>query len=250
MNDVLFSKFDKIYLLTLSSRKERLQHMKNMLKDFNINTVNINIQKATAFPYNNIIIKAFNQNSTKRCFTKPNEYDCARNHYAMIKQALDEGCEHILIMEDDICFLNNIEIFSQYISNIPDDYDIIQFSGFTADSNAANLKDLITNNTYWVKHPNIFVWTTAMYALSKKGMQYYISFMDKWFTVADMPLYKAPLNYKIINSYIAVEPLAIQADKNTVYSDIRNNSNDHIDYEVMNQYEKNIDRNNYYKFKN
>ena len=70
--------------------------------------------------------------------------------------------------------------------------------------------------------------------------------MNKFFWVADGPLYKAPLNDKLINTYISTIPLVIQEDKNKMSSDIRNNKNDTIDYNNDNVYETQIKLTNYF----
>ena len=82
--------------------------------------------------------------------------------------------------------------------------------------------------------------------MSRKGMAFYITFMNKFFWVADGPLYKAPLNDKLINTYISTIPLVIQVDKKIMKSDIRNEKNDIIDYKNDNVYESRINVNNYY----
>ena len=63
----------------------------------------------TPFPHNKIIADAFNI-SKKGRFTKPNEYDCARNHYAIIKTAYDLGWENVLVIEDDVLFLKDTDV--------------------------------------------------------------------------------------------------------------------------------------------
>ena len=241
-----------IFLLTMSHRADRTSSMKNMLKniiDENQLPSNFNIIYGTPFPYNNIIINAFNTTGKGR-FTKPNEYDCSRNHYSIIKQAYDLGYSHVLVMEDDICFLNNINLFIKYIENIPNDYDIIQFGGFTANPAIEKYleKDLNNIKTFWVKHKDVGIWNTSMYMLSRKGMEFYLTFMDKLFWVADGPLYKAPINDKIINTYLSTIPLVIQADKNIVASDIRDEKVDTIDYNKQNLYEQYINKENYFKY--
>ena len=70
--------------------------------------------------------------------------------------------------------------------------------------------------------------------------------MNKFFWVADGPLYKAPINDKIINTYISTIPLVIQVDKQKMKSDIRNEKNDIIDYRNDNVYESRVNLNNYY----
>ena len=133
----------------------------------------------------------------------------------------------------------------QYIHNIPDDYDILQFGGFTTDPKAVNILNK-ADKEYWVKHKDVLFWNASMYAMSRRGMNFYLAFMNKFFWVADGPLYKAPINDKLVNTYISTIPLVIQADKHIIKSDIRNDKNDPINYKLDNVYESRININNYF----
>lgn len=239
------SRFDKVYILSLVNRKDRRVCLDRQLYTFGINPyINhfIEYYYGTTFPYNNIIAQSFNQTNKGR-FTKPNEYDCARNHYAIVKICYELGYEHCLIMEDDILFLKDVDKIVDYIKEIPNDFDVVQFGGFTADPKIIPLM----KGDKWFKHKNVGIWNCSMYALSRKGMQFYLAFMDKMFWVADGPVYKAPLNDKIINTYLCNVPIVIQADKEAVSSDIRNAKNDNIDYNTQNLYEKNINKSDYFE---
>lgn len=237
----IFDRFSHIFLLTLSNRADRTSAALRQLSYIGNGVCSLSVQYATPFPYNNIIIDAFNKSGKGR-FTKPNEYDCSRNHYSMIKQAYDLGWDEILIIEDDLQFIKDPSIWDTYLAAIPKDYDIIQFGGFTADP---KIIKYLTAEDLWFKHKDVGVWTTSMYALSRKGMSFYLAFMDKIFWVADGPLYKAPLNDKLINTYLCKMPLVIQADKNTVLSDIRSEETDDIDYNNQNLYEKFVNKSQY-----
>lgn len=239
----LKEKFGNIYVLTMSNRHDRQQHIIHQLEQIGLQDKNdINIIYATPFPYNNIIADAFNA-TNKGKFTKPNEFDCARNHYGMVKRSYDLWHNRCLIIEDDILFINDESIWDKYINAIPDDFDILQFGGFTVDPNVT--KYLGEDKIPWTKHKDVGLWNCSMYALSRKGMEYYIRFMNKIFWVADGPLYKAPINDKIINTYMPSIPLVIQADKNVMTSDIRTASTDSIDYNNDNKYEQFIKNYNY-----
>lgn len=231
------------YVLTLSHRIDRQEHIKKELFAIGRTIPDswLNFYYATSFPYNDIIMNAINM-SNKGRFTKPNEYDCARNHYSIVKTAYDLGYKSVLIMEDDIMFNKDEEYVINTLNNIPDDYDILQFGGFTTDPKILNVLDM---PGYWYKNTDIGIWNCSMYMLSRKGMEYYLAFMNKFLWVADGPLYKAPLNNKIINSYIATTPIVIQYDKNILSSDIRNVENDSIDYNNQNLYESKIDKSLY-----
>ena len=235
-------------ILTLSNRKDRRDFIEKQLDTLGLPLGSfLTYHYTTPFPYNPLISNAFNSSGKGR-FTKPNEYDCARSHYSIIKTCYDLGYNNCLILEDDIRFLKDTKEFIYFINKIPNDYDVLQFGGFTTDRNAIEILNKYDNGEYWVKHPNIYLWNASMYALSRKGMLYYIEFMNKFFTVADMPLYKAPLNYKIINAYISTKPLVIQADKNIISSDIRSKENDNIDYNTMNVYESRVKQEDYLNF--
>lgn len=244
----LKNKFAGCRVLTLSNRQDRQQFICKQLQHFGFPDIFssdwLQFRFATPFPYNNIIANTFNKTGKGR-FTKPNEYDCARNHYGIVKESYDRGFTNMLIIEDDIMFYNNVDLFCQFLDNIPSDYDIMQFGGFTVDPRANKILDAFNNDQFWVKHKDVLLWNASMYALSRKGMEYYIAFMNKIFWVADGPLYKAPLNDKLVNTYASTIPLVIQADKHQITSDIRNDENDSIDYKNDNVYESRINISDY-----
>ena len=104
LSHVINKSFDKISLLTLSHRADRQTSMKQMLDYIGLEyNKDVSVVYGTTFPYNQLIMDAFNKAFyPKRCFTKPNEVDCARNHYGIVKAEYDMGCEHVLILEDDL----------------------------------------------------------------------------------------------------------------------------------------------------
>ena len=243
----LQEKFDHIFVLTLSSRLDMrdaiLNQLKNIGYDQNIYS-NLELFYATPFPYNKTIAIELNESLNCR-FSFPNEFDCARNHYSIVKRSFDLGYEHILIMEDDIRFLKDQNKFIEYLDAIPEDFDILQFSCYCKNE---KLDKYLNCEDLWFKHDDVGCWTTAMYALSRKGMQYYLTFMNKQFSVADMPLYVAPVNNKIVNTYLSKIPLALQADVKLSGSDININNAGSINYN-SNRYEFNINKDDYFTYK-
>lgn len=244
----LQNKFDHVFMLNLSTRKDRLDTMIKQLKEFglpdNFRQTDLDIRFTVPFKkYNEVMMYVLNQNKIGK-LTKPNEYDCTHNHYSMIKQAFDHGYDYCLIIEDDIRFIKDEEIWKKYLENIPDDFDILQFGGFTADPKAK--KYLESGLGCWVKHPEFGLWTTSMYALSRKGMEYYLNFIDYFLWVADGPLYRASMDKPSLNTYMATTPLVIQEDKDVDPSDIRDKQNDDIDYNTQNIYESKVNRKDYW----
>lgn len=236
----LQNKFQHIFMLNLSTRGDRRYKMIQQLFDFglpnNFRQSDLDIRTTVLFKrYNTIMMHVLNQNNWGR-LTKPNEYDCTHNHYSMIKQAYDQGYQYCLIMEDDILFIKDEKLWEKYLDNIPGDFDILQFGGFTTDKRV--VKDVLNHkDEYWVKHPKVPIWNASMYALSRKGMEYYLKFIDKFLWVADGPLYRAPIDNPELNTYICTIPLVIQEDKDVNPSDIRDKQNDNIDYNTQNMFE-------------
>lgn len=247
--EILKDNFDGMVILNLSSRKDRRELIERQLTELGIPQPGtdpfIRYNFTTPFKYNPLIANAFNQ-SKSGIFSKPNEYDCARNHYNIVRTCYDLGYENCLILEDDILFMKDAVKIINYIENIPEDYDVIQFGGFTVDPFWTYIKN--ENKTdLWLKHDKLGIWNCSMYALSRAGMEYYIAYMEKIFCVADYPVYAAgKTNYKLVNTYISREPVVIQANKDIMISDIRNKENDDINYETQNVYENDIDKNNYF----
>lgn len=244
----LKKRFDRIYVLTMSNRQDRRNLMESQFKQLGLplpdETPYIRYYFGTPFPHNGIICDAFNR-SRKGRFTKPNEYDCSRNHYSINRISYDLGLDHILVLEDDVLLLNSPELLSEYIESIPEDFDIIQGGGFTVAQDICKL--MKESECKWFKHKHIGLWNASFYGMSRRGMEFYRVFMDEIsFWVADGPLFKAPLSDNVINTYASTVPLAVQADKDEILSDIRDKSNDSIDYNNQNMYERDIDLKNYF----
>jgi hypothetical protein len=147
--------------------------------------------------------------------------------------------------------LKDVEMWMMYLGNIPEDFDVLQGGGFTVDKRILEYMkaadDIVGSDAYWFKHKHVGLWNASFYALSRKGMEFYLTFMDKIrFWVADGPLYKAPLSDNLINTYASRIPLTIQASKETVASDIRNSDNDKIDYDNQNEYERDVVSDEYF----
>lgn len=244
--------FGPFNVLTMSHRHDRQAHIIKQLVGIgkgDDRMTSIKFHYSTTWPYNDFIVDAVNKANIGR-FTKSNEYDCTRNHYSIVKQAYDRGDEYVLIIEDDIKFLKRFDIFNTFISNVPDDFDILQLGGFTTDPNIMNETYSIEDydkgvKDYWYHNESIGLWNCSMYILSRRGMEYYINFINKILWVADGPLFKAPLNKKIIKIYNPRIPLVIQEDKNKMLSDIRDKTNDKIDYLADNMFEKKIKYDDY-----
>lgn len=250
-NVFLADKFDQIYCLNLSHRHDRRKTMTKQFDYLGLSSAsNMDWRFSTSHPFSDISAQVFNV-TRKGLFKLPNEVNCAREHYSMVKMAYDFGYSNVLIMEDDILFLKDPDIFEHTLDSIPEDWDILQFGGFVLNlkdkerkKNLENFESLRKKNPYggWIS--GYKAWNCSMYALSRKGMEYYMASQEKFYTVADNPLYYASLNKNIVNAYLSIFPIVIQDWTSENPSDIRpQESNDYNS--SINLYEKDIDKNNY-----
>lgn len=194
--------FDKIYCLHLVEAKERY---KSVLKECNkinlenkvdfwytskkpINTtIGNNIQSLHDDYYNSVMRS--NKNVYGACF------DCAYNHYSIIKQAYIRGLNSILIIEDDICFNNNLSLINNVINNIPEDYDVLKLYNTVYNKRnkiTSDFFELIDEHNY-----KYYYHSTLCYALNRKGMEALINEYETNLVAADIALNNIRLNEDI-----------------------------------------------------
>lgn len=231
--------FEHIFCLNLSHRKDRRQKMISQLEKLELlHSPNFEWHISTSHIHSGIMAKAIN-NSGQGRFSFPNELNCAREHYSIVKHSFDFGYKNVLIIEDDVLILKDLNHISDSLKNIPEDWDILQFGAFSCLPETLEAEAL---NEYWMRA--VKAWNCSMYALNRKGMEFYLKCQEAFFTVADHPLYIAHMNQNIINSYLAISPIVIQELTDSNGSDIRPINEATRDINV-NIYEKNIDRNQY-----
>lgn len=123
-------------------------------------------------------------------------FDCAYNHYKIIKTAYDQGCESVLIFEDDVNFNVTPVRMKEYILNMPQDYDIIRFSyAIQTDTMAEKMlhdrwvETKKSINKLFYPLPDILqAYYIGMTALSRKGMEYILEYYKKHYIIpADIP---------------------------------------------------------------
>lgn len=100
-------------------------------------------------------------------------------HYQKIKEAYELGYQRILIIEDDILFLNNIDTIHKILLNIPDKGDIILYDYVEpkeiGDENDPPHMDKINSLYYRNFYSGLL---SSCYSLNKEGMLYLIWCME------------------------------------------------------------------------
>lgn len=100
--------FEKVYVLNLHKRKDRLRSIEAKLKRFGINYEVFGATDGCA-------MKAIWEKFNNPYFTTPNYLACAVSHLSIYRDAIDSGYQKVLIIEDDVLINNNINTLFEKI---------------------------------------------------------------------------------------------------------------------------------------
>ena len=160
--------FDKIYVLNLKKREERLALMQKRLAFTEI--TNTLLFEATD---GSVMDKVWESFSKENSFFQNASYlACAISHLSIYQHALEKGYNNILVVEDDVKIHRETNIlFEQFLTQIPS-YDLLYlgFIPLTDDCSMWNynlLVDFVGKNVVRAKN----LWGLYSYAISQKLMR-------------------------------------------------------------------------------
>jgi GR25 family glycosyltransferase involved in LPS biosynthesis len=118
--------FDKVYMLNLHKRPERLALAKKRMAFCEIEH---EVFGATDGSVMRKVWESFYEKN--QYFTNPSYLGCAISHLAIYRDALERGYKRILIVEDDNRIrMNANSHFSDAISRVPEDWNNLLYLGF------------------------------------------------------------------------------------------------------------------------
>lgn len=144
----VFSYFDKIYCINLTSRKDRWINCEKQFSKLNI-VDKVKRFEAIRFEHLDLSIKANAQ------------IGCALSHYEIIKEAKRKNYSKILILEDDFSFIKSLDYLNAKLSNsikeLPKNWDLFYFGSYFTKGYDYNpiekySKNLIKVNTGFCTH--------------------------------------------------------------------------------------------------
>lgn len=220
---ITFDNIDKIYFLHLSDRYDREIWLNTQINKMNFPQDKVNIWWTCRRNFINDIWEKFpylNKGNyiTDRIKNNPTVgggvFNCAFEHYTIIRTSYERGFNHILVCEDDIQFNVDLELFKKFISLVPDNYGICKFvNRYWVDNqierNVSTVCKEIPNENTIIENPYIIInppsWSTCCYLLDRVGMKEIINTYNQNFQVADqvfenvhIPIYAC--NYNIIQN--------------------------------------------------
>lgn len=142
--------FDKVYLINLKRRPDRLSQATAELSN---NGIDFDVFEAIDGNPGNIP-------PTCPLLDRPGHIGCVLSHVSIIQKAKSLNLKNILILEDDVLFYNNLtEKFNTAITYLPEDWEMLYFSGNTENNKLKHIDGTIfqcfgtlTTHAYAIKH--------------------------------------------------------------------------------------------------
>jgi hypothetical protein len=227
--------FDHIYCIHYKPHVERFEELNNELK-------RVGILDSEIFNY------LFTNEDNSEYIIPANKVTI--NHKYCLMHAYENNYNRILILENDIRFLNNISIIENYLYQIPKDADMVWFDyiyGFEFEE-IDRYKKLNINIPFINIGKEERIFSAACYMCSRKMQEHLIECYNKYQTTPDYFTWYNPLSPdqeidKTINRYIVSKNIAIQKvfDNNlraTLHG--KNNTYERYTYQGLNLEDYNI----------
>ena len=166
--------FDKIYLLNLHKRTDRFTYSHKRLTDFDISYERFGATDGS-------VMKLIWESFPNKQFTTPNYLACCISHLSIYRDAVDKGYQKILILEDDLLFNKNLNLFFN-IDVIPEWEDIF-YLGYIPLSDDLSMWNYGLGNNF-IKD-RFFIpknlWGLYSYGISNSLMKELLSIYDLMF---------------------------------------------------------------------
>lgn len=182
MKSNLNSYFDKIYVINLKSREDRMNSMKRKLDFFNID-----YERVDAIPGD--ALSGVYADSLKNTYYKnPNYLGANLTHLSVYSQACKLGYNCILILEDDLRIHRNIDILFNKVTeqnkNIKNkDYSLLYLAYIPLSDDLSRWdynilsEKVISSNVIKAKS----LWSLMAYGITSSFMKYVLSFYSNSF---------------------------------------------------------------------
>lgn len=187
--------FDKIYCLHLAECQNREENMIKQFKKLGIEdkaqfwwTCKKNVSNKIGDFLTSIHTDGYDGLRKNNETIYGNVYNCALEHYNIIKTSYLRGFNSILIMEDDIEFIDDLNLIEWTFNNLPENYCCVKFYCTGVELGGAKQANTFTTDDPqefskkdFLGKPN----SAVLYCLDRDGMKKYIDSFDKRIQCAD-----------------------------------------------------------------
>lgn len=123
MKHILNKTFDKVYLINLDRRGDRLQECKKILDKSGLDVHRVSAVDGTLLKEEELN-KAFLDHIPAK--DMQGVHGCVMSHYNVIKQAKEDKHSSILVLEDDFELVEDFStLFEDYYDQVPDDWELL-----------------------------------------------------------------------------------------------------------------------------
>jgi len=113
--------FDRVVLINLKRRHDRLQSVQEALR-----------QCHWPFRWPEIFeaVDGYANSIPSHFISGPGAWGCLLSHREILRQALADGVRNVLVLEDDVCFVDAFrEQVAEFLRRVPDDWDQLMLGG-------------------------------------------------------------------------------------------------------------------------
>jgi len=113
--------FDKVYCINLDKRPDRWEKVSKIFEKNGID----NVERYSAVDGNTIDLSTMKYNKS----LLSGELGILETHLNLIKEAQEKKYNSILVMEDDVYFTDKFNEFEEYMSKVPNNWDMLFIGG-------------------------------------------------------------------------------------------------------------------------
>lgn len=165
-----WDRFDRKSMICFTGNKDtRMPAMRAELERVGLSGVHELYQFPN--PFMDILLKAMNRVPE---MSNSGYMNCSIGHYMEIATAYHLGCDHALLMEDDVRFMKDLDKVEKCVESLPEDYDVAMFDCFfRMDRNDgerySEWRDKRAVNECWAEFDRMY--SCGCYAVSRHGME-------------------------------------------------------------------------------
>lgn len=204
----LFDRFDKVYCINLPHRTDRRDNFISEVNKYDLG----NFEFFDAY-YGQKLLNPHN--------ILPGNVGLIKTNIEILKKAIDENLNNIVIIEDDCVFTEEILNIDSYFEKLPDKWDMLYFGGNHNYHWGGAPKPIIVNEKV-LKLVHTF--TTHFVIINKNMFSVLIDKLSSYYQPIDVIYAEIQKKYNVYSFYPSI------AKQSTGYSDIENRQ---INYDFL-----------------
>lgn len=199
--------FDKTYCVNLDRRTERWEKSLKEFKKWEIGDVT----RVSAVDGKNLNVGEYNTR------LNPGELGLVLTNINIIKDAKEKDYSSILILEDDVVFVDEIKNINSYVELLPNNWDMIYFGGNHNTHMGVNPPQIVNDKVCKLHN----TYTTHCIGISNNMFDILLSILPKLNGPLDVEYAKLQKSFNVYSFYPAI------AKQRVGFSDIQNKNQDY-----------------------